>query len=325
MLGAIPAALGALDPGPRVLVVPGALGSGLAFSRASTALGLGADGASWASAAANLPRFHGTARRLLIEGSRTNGIRNPLSEGTVAGTPGTTPTNWVVSSSANGIARQVVGTGVESGVAYVDIRYSGTATASGTISIAPEGNTAVAAAVGQTWTASFFTRVAGGSLSGLTTTLMIRERDTAAASLGTGSVAVSPGSSLATSRQTLTRQLNQAACAFVQSSLNLAYASGAVLDVTLRIGQPGLELGAFASSPIAPPAGAPAAATRAADAASLSLSGAVAAQGTLVLRALLPQLAASSLDQGLLQLDDGTDTNRLVLRNTAGGGRSRRS
>ena len=34
---------------------------------------------------------------------------------------------------------------------------------------------------------------------------------------------------------------------------------------------------------------------------------------------VLPQSAPAGLDQGLLQIDDGTDANRVVLQNAAGG------
>ena len=40
---------------------------------------------------------------LLVEPARTNNLRNPRGAGTVAGNPGTAPTNWA-SAEANGIA-----------------------------------------------------------------------------------------------------------------------------------------------------------------------------------------------------------------------------
>lgn len=60
----------------------------------------------------------------------TNLIRNPSASGAVAGTPGTIPTNWqlVAPDSARGIVTQVVGTGTENGVAYIDFRIHGTLT-----------------------------------------------------------------------------------------------------------------------------------------------------------------------------------------------------
>ena len=62
--------------------------------------------------------------------ARTNSIpcNVPASCGTVAGSPGTLPTGWNdFTSPLNGISRQVVGTGTEQGIPYIDINYSGTA------------------------------------------------------------------------------------------------------------------------------------------------------------------------------------------------------
>ena len=47
--------------------------------------------------------------------------------GAVPGTPGTLPTDWSVSVPA-GLTTNVIGTGVESGIPYVDLQIVGTAT-----------------------------------------------------------------------------------------------------------------------------------------------------------------------------------------------------
>src|SRR5215471_14862518 len=104
---------------------------------------------------------------LLVEAAATNALRNSSASGTVAGTPGTSPTNWSAPGTINGVTRQIVGTGSEDGIPYIDIRYFGTPTAtSGTIIIF-ESTTQVAAASGQQWAASVYLRLVAGSLSGI--------------------------------------------------------------------------------------------------------------------------------------------------------------
>jgi len=85
---------------------------------------------------------------LLVEEQRTNSIRNSTAQGAVAGTPGTVPTNWLISSDANGIAREIIGTGVENGITYLDLKYSGTPTATAAFAAISEGTTIVVAANG---------------------------------------------------------------------------------------------------------------------------------------------------------------------------------
>lgn len=108
--------------------------------------------------AADAPRFDFdpatlVCRGLLIEQTRTNGIRNNTMVGAVAGTPGTLPTNWSL-DGVGGVSREVVGTGTENGVEYVDVRYFGTPSANGTVSLSIDAQ--VAASVGQAWTSSIW-------------------------------------------------------------------------------------------------------------------------------------------------------------------------
>ena len=83
--------------GRQFLVAPSVLSNPLTLSRAQTggvqSSAIADNGSSVALYGADTPRFTGSAQRLLIEGQRTNSIRNPRCEGAVAGTPGTAPTN----------------------------------------------------------------------------------------------------------------------------------------------------------------------------------------------------------------------------------------
>ncbi len=62
-----------------------------------------------------------------------------------------------------------------------------------------------------------------------------------------------------------TATLADAATATISPFLRMSWGTGAVVDMTLRLGLPQVEKGPCASSPILPPAGVPGFATRAAD------------------------------------------------------------
>jgi hypothetical protein len=188
---------------------------------------------------------------LLIEEQRTNSIRNNTGVGAVAGTPGTVPTNWSVTSTASGVTREIVGTGTESGIAYIDIKYSGTPSANLAISIAFEGTSSVAAAVGQTWTVSAYLKLQAGSFTGTQTTLNILGTNgtIGTESFSTPNVTSTP-SNIATARLSASGTLADVTTLFVQPRVRISVTSGVPVDITLRIGLPQLEQGAFATSVI---------------------------------------------------------------------------
>ena len=147
---------------PATLVLP----AGWAFNRASAGWSFNATG-TLAQVAADVPRFDYNpatlaCRGLLLDESRTNGIRNPRAEGAAAGTPGTAPTNWFT-ATGTGVVHSIVGTGTESGIPYCDVRFAGTASGTVNLSLNFETTTAIAAVSGQTWTGSGFVRLVAGS------------------------------------------------------------------------------------------------------------------------------------------------------------------
>jgi hypothetical protein len=228
---------------------------------------------------------------LLIEEQRTNSIRNSTMVGAVAGTPGTLPTNWSVFTSLTGLTRQVVGTGTEAGVSYIDVRLSGTPSAAGNYFLQFDTNTAVAALNGQTWTSSLFNKLASGSLSGVTEIrLATSQRDGSGNDLGSAYNVFAPSATMTRSTHTLTN--SSASTAFELTYVQFVL-SGAAIDFTIRLGLPQLEQGAFATSPIPTTT---AAATRAADVALVSPLAAWfnANEGTLVAKVRWGGLAASS-------------------------------
>jgi hypothetical protein len=220
------------------------------------------------------PRFDhnpttGESLGLLVEEARTNSIRNNTGVGAVAGTPGTLPTNWSQSNNT-GLAANVVGTGTENGITYIDLRVNGTTTGTGQTNIVLETSLGVAATTGQTWSLSPYLKIQTGSLTNVGVVNLVLQENTAVGTAVTaGAQAITiPTSPLGTYRPTFTRTLSggvtvAAVMPYIQININ----TGLVVDFTIRIGLPQLEQGAFATSPILTST---ATATRAADVASIT-------------------------------------------------------
>jgi hypothetical protein len=288
----------------------------ITFTRASTGTFFNSAGVL-TSAATNAPRFDYNpstlaAQGLLIEESRTNSIRNNTMVGAVAGTPGTLPTNWNISGLGT-LTQQVVGTGTSNGINYIDLRLSGTtSTTQLSIRSEPGGTGGIAAVNGQTWALSLWSAIVAGGLTNITGSgYGTLAYDAAGAFIG------APFSSgVVTTSSTLTRTqvsgtIAIAGTAFIQPQIYVFFNSGVAIDITLRIGLPQLELGAFATSAIPTTT---TALTRAADVASVNTLSPWfnSVEGTVYAEVALPGLSATA-NQNALQFSDGTSSNRIAL------------
>jgi hypothetical protein len=246
------------------------------FTRASTGTYFNSAG-TLTTAAINEARFDFNpstlaAQGLLIEESRTNSIRNNTMQGAVAGTPGTLPFNWTLAiNTTTGLTSQVVGTGTDSGINYIDLRLSGTAAGTGSVDVFFEPANGVAALTGQTWTLSTYWKLQAGSWTGMSNpTLYLYEYTSAIAFIAARAVSVSLPTTSAISTQRTTGAMTLAGgatTAYARPLIKIDIANGAAVDFTLRIGLPQLELGAFATSVIPTTT---TALTRAADVASVN-------------------------------------------------------
>ena len=246
----------------------------ITFTRSSTGTYVDRNGVIQ-TAAINQPRFDHNPTTyqslgLLVEEARTNSISNNTMVGAVAGTPGTLPTNWTLSQNA-ALTQQIVGVGVSGGVTYVDIRLSGTSSGSA-VNINVESITSIVAANGQSWAFSLYLALVGGSTSNVAG-IRLRAALYSSTPAYLGELVATPIDLTSSLSSVLTRQaattgtISNASTAYVQPYIAITVGVGVAIDITLRIGLPQLEQGAFATSPILTSG---AAATRAADVATIT-------------------------------------------------------
>lgn len=198
----------------------------------------------------------GQARRsrkgVLIEGASTNKIRNNALVGGVVGvigSGGALPTNWAQSAFPAGITISVVAIGTDKGLPCIDIRFSGTPTATATGVLRFDSIVQAVAANGETWNTSLFLALIAGAVPVAARTLQVVYRTSGGATLTSRSrgLITLPSSLM---RVKLTFTATDATTGAVHSQLNLPFTNGVAADFTLRLAMPQLEKGADATSPI---------------------------------------------------------------------------
>jgi hypothetical protein len=290
----------------------------ITFTRASTGTYVGSDGLLQ-SATTNEARFDhnpttGESLGLLVEEARTNSIRNNTMVGAVAGTPGTLPTNWIGATTVDGLTREIVGIGTQNGINYIDIKVSGTSgTAGSTVLVTFDSVTQAIALTGQTWTPSFYLSIVNGSATNIST-LTIRHRYYSAVGTPLTSLDTSVLANLSSVLQRFNGTANTATdalTAYTMFLLNVDFINSSPVDITLRIGLPQLEQGAFATSPILTST---ATATRAADVASITGTNFSSfynqTEGTVFSEYFPSAVAPATTSQTLIYISNNTSTDR---------------
>jgi hypothetical protein len=186
----------------------------------------------------------------------TNSIRNNTMVGAVAGTPGTTPTNWST-GFLSGLTREIVATGVEDGIAYIDCRFFGTTTSILFQATSFESPTQISATQGSIWTLSAYLRIVGGSTLNINRILLVITNHSSAGTLlsqfafSTAAPTSAPLNSQRYSKSSFSGTFSNANTAFVRPYVQIEADSGVAIDITLRIGLPQLERGEYITPPIA--------------------------------------------------------------------------
>lgn len=184
---------------------------------------------------------------LLFESSSTNYIRNPTMQGAVVGvlgSGGALPTNWTIyGNTQQTLTKTIVGVGVEDGIDYVDIQFKGKTADVPNTEAYVIFDSPVAAAAGQSWSASAYVKVVGGSLTNLyPSEIYIVCYDAVTLSeAGAKTFNFPTAGGLKENRVSYTRTLSAATTARIHSRLDLNVVRNADIDITLRIGVPQLE------------------------------------------------------------------------------------
>ncbi len=307
LFSALSGAGGASNFGVR-LIQPGALAGGglLTFSRAQAggarSTALGADGTTWVEFDADQPRFRGAARRLLLEGQRTNLWTNPRME-PVSGAG--LPTNYATAGTDPAITTYLAQE-TRDGTQGRRVQVVGTAGSNISRFL---GTVALAVAAGNYTFSRFFSALGGW---GSTPNVAPRLQTFSVSVTGAN---ITPISTLARYALGLTVPGGGGSPALALAP-NPVITSGTAVNLDSYFGWDMLELGAFASTPILPPVGTPGPSTRGQD----NLTAAYAALfpngvGTVLFSCMIPQSALSAPGQTVLDINDGTNGNRITYRN----------
>src|SRR5215469_2945853 len=315
---ASPAAVSIAAPDLNVPLLDGSqLPAGWSFTRGTVGTYFDNTG-TLQTAAVNVARYDYDPASLLPKGllresQVANQIRNNSMVGAVVGTPGTLPTNWSY-LNLRGLTSSIVDTATVNGIFTIAIRFNGTPTSSGSVQIALDTSTQIAGSNGQTWTISEFLAIAAGNMSNISGVYPSYNENTAGGGFLTAHLPVPAFVAIST---TLTRfnfsaTNTNASTAVLWPFVNFGVTNGLPVDITLRIGMPQLELGAFASSVIATSG---VAVTRQIESINFPGGGAVnPAQGTILCEFDYGPGDQSAVAQVPLILWDGTNNNRIALR-----------
>ena len=191
----------------------------------------------------NFPRIDyslGTGN-LLLEPQRTNSIRNSTMVGASVST-NTIPNNW--GFQMNGVTSTIIGSGIDNGLNYIDVRLSGTATNFSQITF--EQNTTIAATQNQVWTHSFYFKLTDYTILPDSLRIQVNEFTSGGTFISGGQLAFTPTTTL--TRIVQTRTNVNATCAYIIPYIFFNLTSGNSYNFTFRISGNQLELGTYATT-----------------------------------------------------------------------------
>ena len=225
-----------------------------------------------------------------------------------------------------GLAVSIVGTGTVNGIPYYDVNVYGTAIATPpylALNAYPDGSTQIIyAAQNQTWTVAPYLALTGGTIPGAVK-LVISENNSSGVNVQYDGASIALTSNL--TRYSYTDTLSNSSVAYLTPEIWVyGTSTGQVINFTLRIGMPQLELGAFPTSVI-PTYGS--AVTRAADVFTVPTTAAGASGawytqgvGTLGSIGIIPyEIGSGTSDVAtrFVDIDDGTASNGVSLQLSA--------
>jgi hypothetical protein len=199
--------------------------------------------------------YHALTSATLIPSMPSNSLRNSQATGSTNGVvwnpsgfvgAGTIATNWESFRAFGSI--EVVGQGTEDGFNYVDVRFSGNNPNAFSASQIVSGDNFgyVNANPGETWTASVYVKLVGGSLSNVTVGSTVQGRNsTNTLNTENANSVFTPNSSY--QRVSATRAMSNPSTARVSQDVVVTALAGSTINVTLRIAAPQLERNNVAS------------------------------------------------------------------------------
>lgn len=216
-------------------------------SRSHTPMTLSQDGVYRPSPSNSLRLEHqnGVLRGLLVEGSRTNFIRNSSAQGAIVGNVSVSPSSSGLPSNwgqfdGDGLIRTIVGTGTEFGLSYIDINYSGIA--SKTLTLFFETTTGIPINLGERYTVSAFIRLVSGSLTNVSSiTFGASERTSSGNFLENNVTPITIDQSFKRYEYSATTFNASVARIHPRIVINTSFVNP--VDFTLRIYNPQLEIG----------------------------------------------------------------------------------
>jgi hypothetical protein len=254
----------------------------------------------------------GVLRGTTVEPSSRNEIRNNTMQGAVVGvvgSGGSRPTNWL--SNLRGLNEEILSISTINGVDIIDIRFTGTASATALVEIRNESNTQIVASNGQAWTYSSYFQVLNSPSAPNSYGIGMLEMTDVGAFVVQSNNALTDINQF--SRRLFARTLSGGATvARVRGEFVFGVTNGQSYDFTIRIGLPQMELSSVATSVIKTTGSAQ---TRNADVITKTGLGSVLPQtGGWVYAEV--DLRNFQLNGRIIGISDGSSANRITIFNT---------